>query len=346
MTTPTLTDLIGLRELQEMQDSFGEVANVAIRTADAQGRFLTQMSHPPALCDDAMKESLVRTRLCLSCLPMFLGGEGIVDEELSFECLPGLRHYLVPLKVSRSHSESLILGYMIIGPIVFMKRRDKETYAPVAERLKMDLGQLWSLLLELRVFSYKGIRSFIDMVEHLTGRILNLSFGKWVVQDKLRGGVSERVFRQPAGKRRDGVDEFLKLFLDLVMDVTNGSRGSLMLWDNDQRALCIRAAQGIAEDVVAQTRVQSGSGVAGLAFEQKRAFLISEDRADPAIADRLTQPQTFSSLVVPIKTGDTALGVLSVASDRKMPVQFDDSSLALVSRAAGLAAVALHSLQK
>jgi len=273
---------------------------------------------------------------------MFLGGEGIVDEELSFECLPGLKHYLVPLKVGRGRGESIILGYMIVGPVVFMKRRPKETYAAIARRLGMTLDQLWSLLLELRVFSYKGICSFIDMVEHLTGRILNLSYTKWAVQERLRGGVTDRVFHQPAGT--DGsVDEFLRLFLDLVMDVTNGNRGSLMLWDNDKKALCIRAAQGITDDVIAGTRVLPGAGVAGLAFEQKRSFLISGDRSDPVIADRLTQPHIFSSVVVPIRAGDTALGVLNVASDRHMPVQFDDSSLALVTRAAGLAAVALQS---
>lgn len=343
---PVLTDLIGPRELQEMQDSFGEVANVSIRTVDPQGSFLTQMSHAPSLCAETGRDASGRAALCLSCLPMFLGGEGIVDEELSFDCLPGLRHYLVPLKVSRSRSEALILGYMIIGPIIFMKRREKVAYAEAAERLDMSLDQLWSLLLELRVFSYKGIRSFIDMVEHLTGRLLNLSFGKWTIQDKLRSGVSDRVFRGEAGEGRDGVDEFLRLFLDLVMNVTNGNRGSLMLWDQDNEVLSIRAAQGIPEEVVARTRVRPGAGVAGLAFEQKRSFLISEDGSDPVIADRLTQPQIFSSLVVPIKAGDTALGVLNVASDRRMAVAFDDSSLALVTRAAGLAAVAIQSLQR
>ncbi len=343
---PVLTDLIGLRELQEMQDSFGEVANVSIRTVDPQGNFLTKMSHAPSLCAQAPKDSPWGAALCRSCLPMFLGGEGIVDEELSFDCLPGLRHYLVPLKVSRSRSESQILGYMIIGPIIFMKRRERSTYVEVAERLDMSLDQLWGLLLELRVFSYKGIRSFIDMVEHLTGRILNLSFGKWAIQNKLRSGVSHRVFRGEAGDGRDAVDEFLRLFLDLVMDITNGNRCSLMLWDQDNEVLSIRAAHGIPEEVVVGTRLRPGAGVAGLAFEQKRSFLISEDRSDPVIADRLTQPQIFSSLVVPIRAGDTALGVLNVASDRQMPVQFDGSSLALVTRAAGLAAVALQSLQR
>jgi len=342
---PVLTDLIGQHELQEMQDSFGEVANVAVRTVDAQGNFLTQMSHAPTLCLDSFRDEMLRKTLCQSCLPMFLGGEGIVDEELSFECLPGLKHYLVPLKVRRSPSESLILGYMVIGPIVFMKRLEKEVYAPVADRLKMPPDELWSLLLELRVFSYKGIRSFLDMVGHLTGRILSLSYTKWSVQDRLRGSVSDRVFGHEAGAVA-GSEEFLKLFFDLVMDITNGNRGSLMLWDQEKKALCIRVSQGIPDEVVKRTEVSSGIGVAGLAFEQKRSFLINEDRSDPVISDRLSLPQLYSSLVVPISTGDAALGVLNIASDRGMPVQFDDSSLALVSRAASLAAVALQSLQK
>jgi putative methionine-R-sulfoxide reductase with GAF domain/ligand-binding sensor protein len=328
-----------------MQDSFAEVANVAIRTVDPNGKFLTQMSHAPSLCGSALKNEAMRLSLCQACLPMFLGGEGIVDEELSFECLPGLRHYLVPLKVERRAGESLLLGYMIIGPIIFMKRREKESYRDVADQFRMDVDQMWNLILELRVFSYKAIRSFLDMVEHLTSRILSLSFAKWAFQDKVRGKVSDRVFHA-AGEPDGGIDAFLKLFLDLVMDVTNGSRGSLMLWDKEREALFIRAAQGIPDDIVALTQVRAGSGVAGLAFEQKRSFLINEDRSDPVISDRLSQPQTFSSLVVPIKAGDTTLGVLNVASDRKLPVSFDESSLALVTRAAGLAAVALQSFQK
>jgi ligand-binding sensor protein/putative methionine-R-sulfoxide reductase with GAF domain len=344
---PVLSDLIGSRELQEMQDSFAEVANVSVRTVDPHGRFLTKMSHMPTLCADAIKDSRLAETLCRSCLPTFLGGEGIVDEELSFECLPGLRHYLVPLKVNCSYGKALILGYMIIGPIVFMKRRNREAYVEVAERVGMSVEQLWGLLLELRVFSYKGIRSFIDMVEHLMGRILALSFAKWAMQDAGRLAMPNRIFGRQAGPgAAERLDEFLKLFLDLVMDVTNGNRGSLMLWDPDKQTLSIRASQGIPDEIVAQTQVSSGSGVAGLAFEQKRSFLISGDRSNIEIADRLTQPQIFSSLVVPIKSNDTALGVLNVASDRRMPVQFDDSSLALVTRAAALAAVALQSLQR
>ncbi|MGE5279927.1 MAG: PocR ligand-binding domain-containing protein [Deltaproteobacteria bacterium] len=343
---PVLGDLIGPRELQEMQDSFAEVANVAVRTVDPQGNFLTKMSHAPALCADHLQNDPSHNKLCRACLPMFLGGEGIVDEDLSFECIPGLKHYLVPLKVNRGAGASLILGYMVIGPIVFMQRRDKQSYADIAAQFSITLEEMWSQLLELRVFSYKGIHSFLEMVGHLTGRILDLSYAEWVLREGARSPAGRDTLQRAARLGGDTEDEFLKLFLDLVMDITNGNRGSLMLWDSRKKILSIRAAQGIPEDVVLNTEVRAGAGVSGLAFEQRRAFLIDGDRVDPAVADRLSQPETFSSIVMPISTGEAVLGVLNIASDRSMPVQFDDSTLVLVRRAAALAGVALRSLCK
>ena len=93
------------------------------------------------------------------------------------------------------------------------------------------------------------------------------------------------------------------------------------------------------------TKLPLGSGVSGLAAETKKSFLINEQGADPLIGDRLHKPQLFSSLVVPIKYGDDVLGVVNVASDKTLPVQFDESTLALLSRAAGVARVALSRFQ-
>ncbi len=131
----SLTDLIALDELQEMQDSFAEVASVAIRIVDPKGNNITQMSSPPSLCAEILNDPAVKDKVCGGCRPTFLGGEGIVDDDLSFECMPGLKSYLLPLKVESSSESSLILGYFIIGPVIFMKRRTREEYKDIAEKL-------------------------------------------------------------------------------------------------------------------------------------------------------------------------------------------------------------------
>jgi ligand-binding sensor protein len=337
-----LTDIIGITELQEMQESFSEVANVPIRTTDAHGNFATQISHTPALCADVFKTGKSHY-LHGSCLPTFLGGEGIVDDELSYECIPGLKHYLIPLRVSLSAERSLILGYMVIGPVIFMKRKEKNAYAPSATVMGMELDQLWDCVLELRVFSYKGMRSFLDMVDNLMRRILDLAYVKFMMQHQMEEKTPKAALAKvPAAV---GLQDFLELFLDLVMDITNGNRGSVMLLDRKARQLRIRAAHNLPPDVVTDTSVPLGAGVSGLAAETKKAFLINDKSSDPLISDRLSNPQLFSSLVVPIKHGEDVFGVLNVSSDRALPVRFDESTLALVTRASCVAGVVLRKFQ-
>ncbi len=339
-----LRDLIPIDELQEMQDSFSEVANVSIRTIDANGHSLTNMSNVLSICHEAYKNKEIRDKLCKQCLPAFLGGEGIIDEELSFECMPGLKHYMVPLKVSLSSTTSLILGYMIIGPVVFMKRNDKEDYRQIAYKMGIEFDQLWSWILEFRVFSYRGVHSLKDMIENMTSRILNLAYAKMVIQKKMSGDRSARVFERRAAAARY-IDEFLELFLDFVMQVTQGNAGSVMLLDSEKGTLEMRSSRGLPSEVSQRASLKLGEGISGLAAEMKKSFLINEGHVDNIISDRLNKPAIFSSMVVPIKSREDIYGVVNVSSSKAQPVKFDETILALVTRAAGIAGVALASMQ-
>lgn len=342
----SLLDLISLKELQEMQDSFSEVASVCIRTVDARGNFLTAPSNPPNLCVEPLKDNEVKEKLCGQCLPTFLGGDGIVDDDLSFECLPGLRVYLIPLKLAVTQTTSVIVGYMNVGPVIFLKRRTKEEYAHIAEKAGMELYDLWNFVLELRVFSYKTIHSFLDMIENLMGHILNLAYSKMAMQKKILSGIgAKQKEKSGGGMATSRVDEFLELFLDFIMDITQGNIGSVMLLDPNKRELSIRASRGLPFSVIRDTSVKLGEGISGLAAQTKRPFLINEDSVDESISERLKRPQLFSSIVVPIKCRDDVYGVVNVSSDRALPVRFDESTLSHLTKAAGLAGVTLEQIR-
>jgi len=330
-----LADLVPSNELQEMQDSFSEVANVSMRTIDANGRPLTVMSNISSICQD---------KFCKQCLPAFLGGEGIIDEELSFECMPGLKHYLIPLEISLSSTTSLILGYMIVGPVVFMKRSDKEEYRDAAGKMGIELDQLWSWILELRVFSYRGIHSLKDMIENMTSRILNLAYAKMLMQKKVSGSRTVRLFERRVVNLQHR-DEFLELFLDFVMQVTQGSAGSVMLLDSHKGILEVRSSRGLPSFIARKASLKLGEGISGLAAEMKKPFLINEEHVDQLILDRLKRPAIFSSMVVPIRSREDVYGVVNISSDKAQPVRFDETTLALVTRAAGIAGIALESMQ-
>ncbi|MBI5873801.1 MAG: PocR ligand-binding domain-containing protein [Candidatus Omnitrophica bacterium] len=333
----TLTDLIGVAELQEMQSSFAEVANVSLRIVDTKGGPVTETSNAPSLCVEGMRDNTVREKLCQKCLPLFLGGKGNIDDDFSFECMPGLRSYLVPLKIVMSDIKSLIVGYMVVGPVIFIKRKTKEEFEAIAFETGLDPYQLWNLVLELRVFSYHGIRSLLDMIENLTSHILTLAYSKLTMQKK----ISCFKVSQEEGFKALPTDEFLELFLDLIIDITSGSVGSVMLLDDKKKELVIKAAHGLPAEVVAGPTLKLGDGIAGLAAQTKKSFLINQDAADSDICGRLKRPQLFSSMIVPIKCREDVCGVVNISSDTSAPIRFDESSLAFVTKAAGLAGMAL-----
>ncbi|MDD5574755.1 MAG: PocR ligand-binding domain-containing protein [Candidatus Omnitrophica bacterium] len=340
----SLQDLISPPQLQEMQDSFSEVANVAIRTLGPSGEMATQTSSPPSLCSEIFGAAALKDDLCSNCRPAFLGGRGIVDEELSFECLPGLKNYLVPLKLSISENTSKVLGYMIIGPVIFMKRRGKEEYRSLAVQLGVDLEQLWSFVLELRVFSYKGIHSFLEMVGNLMNHILNLAYSARSIEREMSSRLKTRpprVSPRNAGQLKD----FLEMFLDLIADMTSVTSSSIMLLDKKNRVLVIRAFTGIPEDVARTTSLKMGEGVACLAAMTKKTYLISDEHRDVEISDRLNRPDLLSAIVVPIRSQDEVFGVLNVSRDRSKSEAFREEDMVLLTKAAGLAGMALERLQ-
>lgn len=340
----TLQDLISQPQLQEMQDGFSEVANVAIRTLGPSGEQTTPMSFPPSLCSEILRFAPLKGDLCRNCLPAFLGGQAIVDEELSFECLPGLKHYLIPLKLSVSENTSRVLGYMIIGPLVFMKRRNKEEYRDLAAQLDLDLEQFWGFILELRVFSYKGIHSFLEMVGNLMSHILNLAYSARSIEREMSSRMKTgplRLSSQDAGQLK----EFLEMFLDMIADMADATSSSIMLLDKKNGVLVIKAFAGMPEDVARTISLKMGEGVAGLAAMTKKTYLISDEHRDAEISERLHRPDLLSAIVVPIRSQDEVFGVLNVSRDRGKAEAFRERDMALLTKAAGLAGLALERIQ-
>ena len=81
--TPRFADVICLEEWQKIQDTFSAMTNIGIRTLDENGKELARSGGHPFFKK--------------SCLPTFLGGDSVVDKNLSFVCPPGFHNFVSPL---------------------------------------------------------------------------------------------------------------------------------------------------------------------------------------------------------------------------------------------------------
>jgi signal transduction histidine kinase len=109
---------------------------------------------------------------------------------------------------------------------------------------------------------------------------------------------------------------------------------SIMLFDDDEKYLTIRAARGLSERIVESTRMERGKGVSGTVALSGEPLLVNDVEAD----SRFDKPQSHgkynskSLICVPLKVGERVIGVINANNKRsdELLTQYDLHILTVV----------------
>lgn len=127
----------------------------------------------------------------------------------------------------------------------------------------------------------------------------------------------------------------LDLVLQVAVTATGADRGSLMLWDEHERALRVAVALGIEEELIAKIRVRAGEGIAGRAFAAEQAVLL-HGKADHTRWQIVRERDDVESAIsAPLGHQGRVLGVLNLSHARHQN-QFSEEDLAFVEELARL----------
>ncbi|MFH1413946.1 MAG: PocR ligand-binding domain-containing protein [Candidatus Omnitrophota bacterium] len=296
-----------LDKWQEIQDSFSAITGVSLRTVDTQCQPLTEPSREPRLCRNLIKPSALKNKICDSCLPTFLGGEGVVDKNLSFVCENvGFTNFAAPLNTLENKN----WGYVIAGPVVLVKRKSREEYQGLAEELGITLETLWSAILEIKVVSFHGIQSMLELIRDV---------GTYTIEKE-------------AGIAPDSPDlkRILDVLLDVAFEVTSADIGSVMFLDRNRETLSIKASRGLDSKVVNSARVKLGQGICGVAAREGEPFLIDDNSQDNRIKTYLNRPHIASSMILPLKLKNQVIGVMNLGTSRDSSVRFNPNNISVM----------------
>lgn len=112
------------------------------------------------------------------------------------------------------------------------------------------------------------------------------------------------------------LDAILRIALDNVLEITNGSIGGILLLDEESKTLSYRIHQGLTSDFVEKIHLKLGEGLSGKVAQSGRAVFLENTPKDTNITfpeiENINGLKTFIS--IPLRAKDHILGVITVAS--------------------------------
>lgn len=137
-------------------------------------------------------------------------------------------------------------------------------------------------------------------------------------------------------------DELTRSILDNACRLVHADMGSLMLLERESRELVIIVAKGLPKDIVEQTRVAIGEGIAGKVAQIGKAIHVENIESDPRfLRVNMERYGSKSFISVPLRVKNRVIGVLNVNSDKSERI-FEERDVKLLTILADQAAITLE----
>jgi len=112
------------------------------------------------------------------------------------------------------------------------------------------------------------------------------------------------------------LDAILRIGLDNVLNIMNGTVGGIMLLDEPSQTLSYRVYHGLSDKYAGEMHLKLGEGIAGKVAQSGRAVLLEDISSEPDAArtDLISLEGLRAFISVPLRAKDNVLGVMNVAS--------------------------------
>ena len=338
----SFSSLVNLEEWQRLQDSFAEVLEVTLRTFSREGELLTKISRPNRLCNKVSPNHPAYADSCGKCiLKKNLTNSIEAKQQVNFKCIFGLDLFSVPISAVGNG----IISYIVIGPLILNRRKDISEDAEIAEKLGIELENLVDAMVEINVFSYSKVYAATKLVGNVFSHIAQTGYHK-----KRLGEMAPEIRELDPLFSRYYEEKILNSLLNVCTLALNADSGSVMTMDKKTKMLHIKVASKLDEDVVNNTNIKVGEGIAGVAAATAKPIILPEDEEKQGLAEKMKRKYIKSSMIVPFRkalgqeNSHEVYGVINLNMVKKEQ-GFSERDIALVKELVNLASIALAPLK-
>ena len=332
----SLADLVNLEDWQKMQESFSEVLGITLRTINSSGKSICKLSGPSALLTKILKnkKNPSYSKLCTSCmLKPPIEKRITMEETTNINCPFGLEIFAIPIKAFGNRT----VTFMLVGPVIMNKRKAQSDYAKAAKKAGVNVEEVMEDLIEINVFSYSRMRAIVALLKDIFSHMAQTGYHK-----KRLGEIAPEVMEIDPLFSRYYEEKLLNAFLKSCMLALDADSGSVMTVDPETRHLHIQAASKLDREIVENTDMRVGEGIAGMALANAEPIVLPQDRNKNGLSKKMKRKKIKSSLIMPFNKANTheAYGVISLNVIRK-DREFSGKDLALVRELTKLSSIAL-----
>lgn len=338
-----LRDLVNLEEWQRIQDSFAEALEVTLRLVSLDGEWLSGVSRPNRLCNKILPNTPFYAESSAHCiLKTDAANFREIKEEVNFKCPFGLDLFAVPITAVGEK----IVAHAIVGPLMLKRRKEAAEYAQQAQKLGVKLENLMDALIEINVFSYNKIHSINKLIKNSFSYIARSGYHK-----KRLGEMAPEIREMDPLFSRYYEEKILSSLLNACSLAFDTDSGSVMTLDKKTEMLHIQVASKLSEDIVHNTNIKLGEGIAGLAAQTAEPIILPKDGLKNGLAQKMKRGYIKSSMIVPFSRpfdrngSHDVYGVINLNIVRKER-SFSEKDIALVQELINLVSLALLPVQQ
>ena len=340
----SLPRLVNPARWQRLQDHFARVLGIPLRTIHPAHQLLSAPSWPSGI----NPESAVALLKVGEELEALVPPDRPPQYTASVTTPVGVTYAAVPIRATAEQ----VVAYFVTGPLVVGPREDEAQFHRRITAMSQDSRALWPLLLSLKLYTFAGIRSALNLIEEVGTSIVELAYQASQLGAVLSAPAGAPGGPGPASEKIDQAvltyhaDRILHSLLEAATLATRADGGSVMLYDAGRHMLQMKAALGLSHAVVEEAHLKRGEGIAGLAAEQRNILVIDGEVRDERIRNRMQRPELTSSLVAPLipDTAQEPIGVLSLRTANPQR-RFTQEHVELLRRLLDLTSIALGSLR-
>ncbi len=329
-----LTDLLDENTLQEIQDRFAAVTQVAVNIRDKAGRRITRPSGSSVFCR-LMARSDVARRACRESFLSALRNAGTEGKPVAYTCHAGMMQYAAPVIVDGQHLATIIMGDL--PP----QKPNPQQIAEMADRYKIDRDALTQSLARVQPWSDEQMQAAVGFLQLLANTLARFCHQEYQLRKRMDElGTIYNLASLLAGTR--DLNEILRVIARNVVEVSRAKACSVRLLDRETGELKIAAGHNLSQEYLNKGAVKvSENPIDGEALAGQTVYI-----ADMSHDDRIRYPEEakreglVSGLVTGMIFRGQPVGVIRVYTGERQ--RFSRFEVSLLRAVAAQAAAAIE----